>query len=134
MARTKNRIAIELDSPIEIDADGVAIPDDDETTEVAETITSLHFRKMKVKDTLVAEEEKSELKSGYLLFARLAGVDVSVIEELDVEDLEKISEVMPQFMGKSAALTLAEAQTRAKEAAVERAMGKAKQPQSTGES
>ena len=128
MARLKNRIAIELDSPIDVDVDGKAIPDEDGVTQVAKTLSSLHFRKMKVKDTLIAEEETDELKSGFLLFARLAGVDVSVIEELDVEDLEKINGKMPQFMGKSAAVTLAEAQTKAKEAAVERAMGKAKQP------
>jgi hypothetical protein len=65
--------------------------------------TSLTFRRMKAKDTLVGEGEQNQTRVGYLMFAALAGVDVAVIEELDIEDLEAIGERIIPLMGKSAA-------------------------------
>lgn len=65
-------------------------------------ITELTFRRMKAKDTLVAEGEENKAKAGFLLFAALADVDVELIEELDVEDLETIGEKVTPLMGKSA--------------------------------
>lgn len=63
--------------------------------------TELTFRRMKAKDTLVAEGEENKAKAGFLLFAALAEVDVELIEELDIEDLETVGEGHP-LMGKSA--------------------------------
>lgn len=65
-------------------------------------IQSLTFRRMKAKDALLAEGEENKARAGYLLFAALAGVDLAVIEELDIEDLEKIGEAVVPLMGKSA--------------------------------
>ncbi|SDR00030.1 phage tail assembly protein [Pseudovibrio sp. Tun.PSC04-5.I4] len=64
-------------------------------------IKSLSFRRMKAKDSYVAEGEENELKAGFLLFASLAGVSIEVIEELDVSDLERIGEVIKPLLGKS---------------------------------
>ncbi|MBK0022211.1 phage tail assembly protein [Ochrobactrum sp. S46] len=65
-------------------------------------ITELTFRRMKAKDTLVAEGEENKAKAGFLVFAALAGVDVEVIEDLDIEDLEAVGEKVTPLMGKSA--------------------------------
>lgn len=75
--------------------------------------TQLTFRRMKAKDTLVAEDEHNKVRSGYRLFATLAGVDLAVIEELDVEDLEKIGEGIGPLMGKSAAAAMKAAKAKA---------------------
>ena len=72
-------------------------------------ITSLTFRRMKAKDALVAEGETSEARAGYALFAALAGVDVEVIEELDVADMEAIGEAIVPLMGKTVAGALRDA-------------------------
>lgn len=66
-------------------------------------VKELTFRRMKAKDTLVAEDEDNKARAGFLLFAALAEVDVELIEELDVEDLETIGERIEPLMGKSVA-------------------------------
>ncbi|MBP1852110.1 phage tail assembly protein [Rhizobium halophytocola] len=76
-------------------------------------IKTLSFRRMKAKDALIAEGEANQTRAGYLLFAALAGVDLKVIEELDIEDLETISEAIVPLMGKSAAKALSEEKLRA---------------------
>lgn len=77
------------------------------------TITELTFRRMKVKDTLVSEDEIDETKAGIRLFARLAGVSVAVIEELDMEDFVEIGEKVTPMMGKRAAEMLKSMQEKA---------------------
>ncbi|MBB5703615.1 hypothetical protein FHS76_003522 [Ochrobactrum daejeonense] len=66
-------------------------------------VKELTFRRMKAKDALVAEGVESEALAGYFLFAALAGVDVELIKELDIEDMETIGERIAPLMGKSAA-------------------------------
>lgn len=68
---------------------------------------------MKAKDALVAEGETNEAKAGYLLFAALADVDVRVIEELDIEDFEAVSEKVVPLMGKSAMAAVKAAKEKA---------------------
>jgi hypothetical protein len=87
MSDKQKTITVDLDYPVEHDG---------------REITSLTFRRMKAKDALVAEDEQNKARAGYLMFAALAGVDVAVIEELDIEDLEKIGEAVVPLMGKSA--------------------------------
>lgn len=72
---------------------------------------SLTFRRMKAKDALVAEDETNKARAGYLIFAALAGVDIAVIEELDIEDLEKVGEAVVPLMGKSASAAVEKSQT-----------------------
>lgn len=61
----------------------------------------LTIRRMKARDTLIAESEPDQIMAGYKMFATLAGVDVEVILELDIEDLERVSEAAAPLMGKS---------------------------------
>lgn len=74
-------------------------------------ITSLTFRRMKTKDSYVGEDIENPAKAGFALFAALAGVKIEVIEELDIDDLEKVSEETLPLMGKSA-LAVAAAQKK----------------------
>ncbi|OJY07179.1 MAG: hypothetical protein BGP07_16750 [Rhizobiales bacterium 63-22] len=64
-------------------------------------VKELTFRRMKGKDTLVAEGVESQVRAGYMIFAALAGVDVELIEELDLVDLETVGEKVAPLMGKS---------------------------------
>lgn len=70
---------------------------------------SLTFRRMKVKDTYSGEEEQDEAKAGLMIYARMAGVSIDVIGEIDGEDLERITEAIIPLMGKSAARLIKEA-------------------------
>lgn len=72
-------------------------------------ITSLTFRRMKAGDATVAEGDGDRVKAGYRVFAALAGVDVEVIEELDMDDFQAISEKVAPLMGKSVAKEMAKA-------------------------
>lgn len=70
--------------------------------------SELTFRRMKVKDTLVAEDEKDEERAGLMLFAKLADVPVEVFTELDVEDFAEVGAAIVPLMGKRAADLLKE--------------------------
>ncbi|HEV7293115.1 MAG TPA: phage tail assembly protein [Devosia sp.] len=91
MSETKRSVTVDLAYPFEHEG---------------REVKSLSFRRMKAKDALVAEGETNQAKAGYLLYAALAGVDVQIIEELDIEDLEKIGEAIIPLMGKSAAAAM----------------------------
>src|SRR5690554_3218328 len=80
----------------------VTVPLEFPVTVDGREFVSLTFRRMKAKDALVAEDETNKARAGYLMFAALADVDISVIEELDIEDLETIGEAVVPLMGKSA--------------------------------
>ena len=87
MSEKQKTVTVTLDCPIEFDG---------------RPVTSLTFRRMKARDALGGEGETNPVRAGYKLFATLAGVDVKLIEELDVDDLEKIGEAIVPLMGKSA--------------------------------
>ncbi|WP_068315783.1 phage tail assembly protein [Polycladidibacter hongkongensis] len=80
---------------------GVTVKLDYPVTHDGREINELSFRRMRAKDALIAEAETSEVKAGYLLFANLAGVDVAVVEELDMEDFVKVGEAVAPLLGKS---------------------------------
>lgn len=80
----------------------VTVPLEYPITHNDQEIRELTFRRMKAKDTLVAEGEENKAKAGFLVFAALAEVDIEVIEELDIEDIETIGEKVTPLMGKSA--------------------------------
>lgn len=88
MTETARSVTVDLDFPFEFEG---------------REVKSLSFRRMKAKDALVAEGETSQARAGYLLYAALAGVDVALIEELSMDDFEKIGEAIIPLMGKSAA-------------------------------
>ncbi len=85
MTEKLKSVTVELDYPVTFDG---------------REYSSLTFRRMKAKDALVAESEENNARAGYMLFAALAGVELGVIEELDVSDLSKIGEAIEPFLGK----------------------------------
>lgn len=66
----------------------------------------LTFRRMKMKDAMAGEGEESEARAGYMLYAALADVPVTVIEELDLFDFEEMVEQVAPLMGKRGTLLL----------------------------
>lgn len=78
----------------------VTVPLEYPVTVEGREYTELRFRRLKAKDTLIAEEEESQTRAGFLLFAALAGVDLAVIEELDVADIETVGTEVAPLMGK----------------------------------
>jgi len=87
-------IKVTLEDPVEFDG---------------RTYTELQFRKMKGKDALVAENEKDQLKSSWLLYAALSGVPWEVFAEMSMDDMEAVVEQTVSCMGKSAAAEMARA-------------------------
>ena len=88
MSKGPKNITVNLDYPVEVDG---------------REYKSLTFRRMKAKDSLVAEEMESQAQAGFALFASLADVDVDVIEELDLEDFQRLAEAVAPLMGKTGA-------------------------------
>ncbi|SNY94050.1 Phage tail assembly chaperone protein, E, or 41 or 14 [Cohaesibacter sp. ES.047] len=91
MSKGPKTVTVELDYPIEHEG---------------KTISSLTFRRMKAKDSLVAEDTESQARAGIALFAALADVDVAVIEELDLEDFQKLAKAAEPLMGKIGAAAM----------------------------
>lgn len=91
MTEKQTSVTVDLDYPVIYDG---------------REVKNLSFRRMRAKDALIAEGETNQARAGYMLFAALAGVDLAVIEDLDIEDLEKIGEAIVPLMGKSAAKQL----------------------------
>ncbi|MCC0033747.1 MAG: phage tail assembly protein [Hoeflea sp.] len=85
MTEKLQSVTVELDFPI---------------THEGREIASLTFRRMKARDALAGEGIENQVRAGYAIFATLAGVDIAVIEELDIEDLAKVGEEVKPLMGK----------------------------------
>ncbi|MEL6752306.1 MAG: phage tail assembly protein [Pseudomonadota bacterium] len=79
---------VTLDFPIEVDG---------------KRYTELRLRRMKTRDTYAGEDEEDPNLAGLRLYARLAGVEMDVMDEVDIDDLEIITEAAIPLMGKSAA-------------------------------
>lgn len=65
--------------------------------------TELTFRKLKVRDLTAADLVEGEVRKGIALFASNAGVPVGMIEEISVEDFERINREAQPLLGKPAA-------------------------------
>ncbi|MCC0035492.1 MAG: phage tail assembly protein [Hoeflea sp.] len=85
MTEKLKSVTVELDFPI---------------THEGREIASLTFRRMKARDALAGEGIENEVRAGYAVFAALAGVDIALIEELDIEDLAKVGDEVKPLMGK----------------------------------
>ena len=62
----------------------------------------LTLRKMKAKDLVAADLVSGDTRKSFAIVASMAGVPIGVVEELDIDDFEKLSEVATPLMGKSA--------------------------------
>lgn len=79
---------------------GVTVDLDFPVTHEGQEFKSLTFRRMKARDALAGEDIENQVRAGYAIFAVLADVDITVIEELDIEDLAKVGEEVKPLMGK----------------------------------
>lgn len=93
-----NTITVTLDTPVEHDG---------------KSYDSLTFRKMKAKDLVAGDLVSGETRKGFAIFASMAGVPIQVIEELDVDDFEKLGREAAPLMGKSAQAAVAKAKASA---------------------
>ena len=78
---------------------------------------ALTLRKMKAKDMVAGDLVTGESRKAFALFASMANVPVGVIEELDIDDFERLSEVAAPLMGKSAAAEIARVKRKAEDLA-----------------
>lgn len=83
----------------------------------SKTYKDLTFRKMKAKDLVAGDLVTGEARKGMAYFASMADVPIGVIEELDVDDFERMSEEVAPLMGKSSQEALRRAKEKAKEKA-----------------
>jgi NAD(P)H-flavin reductase len=66
------------------------------------TYAELTLHRMKVRDTLVAEDELDDERAGLMVFARMARVPLDVILDLDFEDFTEVTAAAVPLMGKRA--------------------------------
>lgn len=83
----KKMITVTLGEPVEHDG---------------KTFASLTLRKMKAKDLVAGDLVNGDVRKSFAIFASMAGVPIQVIEELDVDDFEKLGLEAAPLMGKSA--------------------------------
>ena len=74
----------------------------------------LTLRKMKAKDLVAGDLVTGESRRTFAILASMAGVPIGVVEELDIDDFERLSEVAAPLMGKSAMVAIAAAKEKAK--------------------
>ncbi len=78
-------------------------------THDGKTYSSLTLRKMKAKDLVAGDLVQGETRKVFAIFASMASVPIQVIEELDVDDFERLGEVAAPLMGKKAVAAIAKA-------------------------
>lgn len=87
-------------------ADTITVPLTEPAEYQGKTYAALTFRKLKVRDLTAADLVEGEVRKGVALFASNAGVPLGVIEELTVEDFERVNREAAPLLGKPvAALT-----------------------------
>lgn len=74
----------------------------------------LTLRRMKAKDLVAADLVEGATRKSYAILASMAGVPIQVIEDLDIDDLERLQEVAAPLMGKSAIAAIEAARAQAK--------------------
>ena len=77
------------------------------------TYPVLTLRKMKAKDLVAGDLVTGETRKSFAIFASMADVPIAVIEELDVDDFERLGEVAAPLMGKSAMAAIKAAKDKA---------------------
>lgn len=85
-------ITIKLDAPVSFNG---------------ETFDALTLRKLKAKDLVAADLATGDAQRAIAIFASMAGVPVQVIEEMDVDDFERLGAEAAPLMGKSATAAMA---------------------------
>ena len=78
---------------------------------------ALTLRKMKARDLVAADLITGETRKSFAIIASMAGVPIGVVEDLDIDDFERLSEVAAPLMGKSALAAINAAKEEARAAA-----------------
>lgn len=76
---------------------------------------SVTLRKMKAKDLVAADLVTGQSRKSFAIFASMASVPIQVIEALDMDDFDKLSQEATPLMGKSAEKAVAKAAAEALE-------------------
>lgn len=66
-------------------------------------IDTLVFRRRKARDLLAMDAVKGDMGKTFALYASMCGQPLSVIEDLDGDDLDRVIEATAPLMGKTAA-------------------------------
>jgi hypothetical protein len=80
----------------------VTVSLDEPVTHDGKLYASLTLRKMKAKDLVAGDLVTGDTRRAFAIFASMAGVPIGVIEELDVDDFERLGREAAPLMGKSA--------------------------------
>ena len=79
-----------------------------------ETYEKLTFQRMKTKHIVAMDKVQGEMRKTVVLFASMADVPLAVIEDLDMDDFERLSDEIVPLMGNSARSLAAKARAAAK--------------------
>ncbi len=91
----------------------VTVPLDQPVEHGEKTYASLTLRKMKAKDLVAGDLVSGDTRKTFAIFASMAGVPIQVIEELDMDDFEKLGREAAPLMGKSAKAVAAKLEAEA---------------------
>lgn len=75
---------------------------DEPITVDGETYETLTFARMRVRHMVAMDKVKGEMRQTVALFASMADVPMKVIDELDMDEFERLSEELVPIMGNSA--------------------------------
>lgn len=78
---------------------------------------ALTLRRMKAGDLVAADLVEGATRKSFAILASMAGVPIQVIENLDIDDLERLNEVASPLMGKSALAAIEAAREQARDQA-----------------
>ena len=92
MATPRTIVTVTLDTPVTFNG---------------ETFAQLTLRKLKARDLVAGDLVTGEAHRAMAMFASMAGVPLGVIEELDIDDFERLGQEAAPLMGKSAAAAIA---------------------------
>lgn len=67
-----------------------------------ETYEKLIFQRMRVRHMVAMDKVAGEVRKTTALFASMADVPIQVIDELDIDDFERLSKEVEPLMGNSA--------------------------------
>ena len=91
MAADALTVTVQLSEPVEHDG---------------KSYSSLTLRKMKAKDLVAGDLVTGDTRKGFAIFASMADVPIGVIEELSIDDFERLGQEAGPLMGKSAAAAM----------------------------
>lgn len=84
-------VKVELKHPV---AEMTSASEQEPSKPTGKTISAVTLRRVKVKDLRAVRGIEDEAESGFVLAARLAGLNTETFDELDADDLNAITEAV----------------------------------------